>query len=142
MARLNINVDPRIELVITIKLLCDYEGLTRYDVAYSQSMRDYFSPFKTHDAVKLFKKITEHGTYSDAYLGPVLSLSNPPELTPLFPFENHEYYIRAFQDETRFRTFCELLSDFATSLPFYAHLRISSNINFKTRPSKITILHC
>lgn len=118
MARLNINVDPRIELVITIKLLCDYEGLTRYDVAYSQCMRDYFLPFKTHDAAKLFKKITEHGTYSDAYLGPVLSLSNPPELTPLFPFENHEYYIRAFQDETRFRTFYELLSDFAIQSDF------------------------
>ena len=118
MARLNINVDPRIELVITVKLLCDYEGLTRYDVAYSQSMRDYFSPFKTHEAVKLFKKITEHGTYSDAYLSPVLSLSNPPELTPQFPYENYEYYIRAFQDETRFRTFYELLSDFAIQSDF------------------------
>ena len=53
MTRLYIGVDPRIELVITIKLLCGYEGLTRYDVAYSQFMRDYFSPFKTHEAVKL-----------------------------------------------------------------------------------------
>lgn len=118
MTRLNIDVDSRIELVITVKLLCNYEGLTRYDVAYSQSMRDYFSPFKTHEAVKLFKKVTEHGTYSDAYLGPVLSLSKPPELTPLFPYENYEYYIRAFQDETRFRTFYELLSDFAIHSDF------------------------
>ncbi|MYD24487.1 MAG: DUF4932 domain-containing protein [Gemmatimonadetes bacterium] len=118
MASLNIDVDPRIELVITIKLLCDYEGLTRYDVAYSQSMRDYFSPFKTHEAVKLFKEITEHRTYSDAYLSPVLSLSKPPELTPQFPFENYEYYIRAFQDETRFRTFYELLSGFAIQSDF------------------------
>lgn len=118
MTRLNIDVDPRIELVITVKLLCDYEGLTRYDVAYSRSMRDYFSPFKTHEAVKLFKKIIEHGTYSDGYLGPVLSLSNPPELTPQYPYENYEYYIRAFQDETRFRTFYELLSDFAIHSDF------------------------
>ena len=118
MTRLSIDVDPRIELVITIKLLCDYEGLTRYDVAYSQFVRDYFSPFKSHEAVKLFRKITENGTYSDAYLGPVLSLSEPPGLTPLFPYENYEYYIRAFQGETRFRTFYKLLSDFAIQSDF------------------------
>ena len=60
MTRLNIFVDPRIELVITIKLLSDYEGLTRYDIAYSRNLRERVTPYKAHDVVKLFLKITEH----------------------------------------------------------------------------------
>jgi hypothetical protein len=56
----NVFVDPRIELLAVVQSLGDYGEqtgrLTWDDFPYKRDVMEYFSPYKDHPAVKLFKE--------------------------------------------------------------------------------------
>lgn len=80
LGKLNITVDPRIELITAIQQQSDYLRLTQFDFNYKDEMKEYFSKYKNHKAVKLFRKLSESGFSYDAppnvmlYLSSTLSL--------------------------------------------------------------------
>ena len=80
-SELQVIVDPRIELLITIQLFVpQYDGmLTRYDVQYKKRVLDRFSHYESHQAVCLFKEIIAEGIFSHIYPRTMLHLGNPPD---------------------------------------------------------------
>ena len=52
---LNIMVDPRIELLISVQLNSDYSRLTQFEPQYKSRMQEYFKSFKKHAAVSNFR---------------------------------------------------------------------------------------
>ena len=121
----NITVDSRIELLAVVQLLSGYDKryrlITRYDFPYKQDVREYFSTYKNHAAVKLFDEMSADGFSFDAPPAAMLYLSKPPELTIERPFT--EYLNKRAGGAERLKKFIELLRDFAKETEFAAFFR-------------------
>ena len=114
MTHLNVSVDPRIELLLVVQLLSEYDGLTKFDIGFISTVNDWFSSYSQHDAVKMFRDITSEGIYFDAYPTAMLYLSDPPELSqmPSFDNQNDTYVAHAFGGTNKVSEFAALLRDF------------------------------
>ena len=114
MTHLNVSVDPRIELLLVVQLLSEYDGLTKFDIGFISTVNDWFSLYSQHDAVKMFRDITSEGIYFDAYPTAMLYLSDPPELSqmPSFDNQNDTYVAHAFGGTNKGSEFAALLRDF------------------------------
>lgn len=114
-------VDPRIELMSAIQLLSGYSLVTDHDFPYKRDVRVYFSPYAEHPAVKLFGEMSERFFSFDRVPKAMLSLSEPPALTPRMKvssmillaaggrdqFERLVAALREFAVETEFMRFFE-----------------------------------
>jgi len=56
--KLNISIDPRMELLSTVQLLSDYFVVNR-NLNYSKEVLDYFKDFSELEAVKITNKLYE-----------------------------------------------------------------------------------
>ncbi len=116
----NIKVDPRIELLAVVQFLSGYDEryrlITDFDFPYKQDVREYFSTFKNHSAVKLFDRMSADGFSFDAPPAAILYLSKPPELTIELPFT--KYLSKRAGGLERLNKFVELLRDFAEETEF------------------------
>lgn len=121
----NIKVDPRIELLAVVQFLSGYDEryrlITNFDFPYKQDVREYFSAFKNHSAVKLFDRMSADGFSFDAPPAAMLYLSKPPELTIELPFT--EYLSKRAGGAERLNKFVELLRDFAEETEFVAFFK-------------------
>jgi hypothetical protein len=81
--RIEVRVDPRVELLAVVQLLAGYEStglITRQAVAYKAAAREWFGPLAGHAAPRLFAEMWPEGFTFDAPVAAVLHCSPPPEL--------------------------------------------------------------
>jgi hypothetical protein len=81
--RLEVKIDPRIELMAVTEVLADYGWtglLSKQDTAYRRDVDAWFAPFKQHAAVKRFAELAKTGYNFDGPAGTMICLSAPPEL--------------------------------------------------------------
>ncbi|MCM1991256.1 DUF4932 domain-containing protein [Oceanirhabdus seepicola] len=127
---INVFVDPRIELLAAVQLISDYDKITglitRKEFQYKKDMKDYFSKFSSHEAVKLFNKMSKNGFNYDAPPTAMLYLSNPLNVSKKQDFddyiikraggfknlENFYLALSKFAGDTNFNEFYESHTDF------------------------------
>ena len=85
--KLQISIDPRMELLASIHLLSNNRDLANRDTPYSKDIINYFEDFSTHNAVKLTENLRSF-TY-DAPVTFMLYLSQPPELAQRIEFSDY-----------------------------------------------------
>ena len=77
---LNIIVDPRLELLSIVQFISDYDKkynlMTDYDFKFKKEVKEHFSSFKNHEAVKLFNKLSDKGFTFDAPATIMLYMDN------------------------------------------------------------------
>lgn len=116
----SITVDSRIELLAVVQFLSDYDKrhgmITRFEFPYKQDVREYFSKFRNHPAVKLFDQMSAENFSFDAPPATMLYLSEPPELNPRLSFT--EYLNKRAGGVDRLNKFVGLLRDFAEETKF------------------------
>ena len=87
--KLQISIDPRMELLATVQLLSNYPVINR-DLSYSKEILTYFEPFSSQEAVLLTNSLLQnHGFSYDAPVTFMLYLSQPPELEPQIKFSDY-----------------------------------------------------
>lgn len=77
-----VTVDPRIEMLVAVELFGGYEDLgllTPYDVAYKREVQEYFAPYQDHQAVRLFREMSDNGFRYSAPVEAMLALDGPPD---------------------------------------------------------------
>lgn len=119
--KLNISVDPRMELLSAVQVISDYPTVNR-NPAYSNNLKQYFGKYNNLEATKLTAKLAdEYGFVYDAPVNLMLCLSQVPELKLEHPFserlierasgkENLEQYSAALHDfafDSHFNEFWE-----------------------------------
>jgi hypothetical protein len=81
--RIEVRVDPRIELLSVTQILADYGStglLANQRSAYRRDVDEWFAPFREHPAVKRLAELFKAGYSYDAPLLTMICLSKPPEL--------------------------------------------------------------
>lgn len=124
--KLNISVDPRMELLSIIQILSQYKIIER-DNSYSRGILKEFKDFSSHEAILLTDKLMDnHGFSYDAPVTFMLYLSQPPELLERSGFSdylieragglenlnNYRTSIEKFARETDFIEFWNSKTDF------------------------------
>jgi hypothetical protein len=133
----NISIDPRIELLAVVQFLSLYQLITSLDFPYKRSVSEYFSPFRNHPAVSIFKQMSALSFNFDAPPAAMLFLSNPPDLDIQIPFS--DYIKQRAGGEERLNQFVEALRDFAVESQFMVffsahevtYLQIVDNTNYE-----------
>ena len=125
--KLQISIDPRMELLSTIQLLSNYPEISR-NTSYSKEILNYFEPFSSQEAIIITDSLRQKYDFSfDAPVAFMLYLSQPPELEQQFAFSDYllrrsgrgnnlEYYrksIKQFAETSNFETFWN------NKIPFY-----------------------
>ena len=125
--KLQIFIDPRMELLTTIQLISNYPMVDR-NMSYSKDVIKYFKSFKTQKAVKMTNQLLkEHGFCYDAPVALMLYLSQLPELKLNIPYSDYligrsggrnnlEQYrknIKEFSEKSNFAAFWN------SKIPFY-----------------------
>jgi len=109
--KLNIMVDPRIELLSSVQINSAYPLLTKLDFSYRRNMEKYFDDFKNHEAVRMFSRLSRNGFSYDAPPTLMLHLTNPPELKKVIPYMDNIRYRGADDNE---------MDDFVSKLQKYS----------------------
>ena len=99
--RINIGIDPRIELYSVVLYLSDFRGLkneqgviearvvTDLDFSYKREVERRFSPFKGHGVVNIYSEMATRGLFRFGHPPSVmLHLSNPPLLEERIPIDD------------------------------------------------------
>jgi hypothetical protein len=106
---LNIIIDPRIELLTAAQYISKYNDMTHqmtdYDFSYSRDVKEYFSGFSTHSAVKVINELAQAGFTHDA----------PPEAMLYLPLTSDKKDI-AFNDYLIGRSSKSKLDKFASCI--------------------------
>lgn len=125
--KLQISIDPRIELLTTVQLLSNYHVINR-EMSYSKDIMTYFKSFSLQKAVGMTDSLLQkYGFSYDAPVTFMLYLSQVPELKTQIPFSkyllersgegnNLEQYrksIKQFAETSDFETFWK------SKIPFY-----------------------
>lgn len=129
--RVNVVVDPRIELLTVVQLLADWEMkstfVTGLDYSYTRDVTAYFSQYASHAAPVMYPDMLAFGFAYDAPVQTMLHYSNPPELKPIAAMpdqllrrcggaENLEKLMTTLRD---FAIRTDFMSFFAAHRPFY-----------------------
>ncbi len=86
--KLNITVDPRMELLSAVQVISDYPTINR-KVPYSNELMQFFGRYNSLEACQLTSQLA--ADYEFAYDGPadfILRLSQVPELKAVHPFSD------------------------------------------------------
>jgi len=125
--KLQISIDPRMEILTTIQLLANYPVVNR-DLPYSRDILNYFESFSSQEAVVMTNSLLQN--YGFSYDAPVifmLYLSELPKLEPKIVYtdylkgrsgegDNLEQYrkaIKQFAETSNFEAFWN------SKIPFY-----------------------
>ena len=121
--RLNIFIDPRMELLGAIQIAADYKdkddgcNLVTKNTPYSNEVKAYFESMKKSEAVELTNKLVEN--YGFNYDSPVtfmLYLSQPRQLKEVISYS--EYLIRRAGGKDNLRLYRDAIYDFAKKSDF------------------------
>lgn len=116
-----IGVDPRIELLSAIQVLSDYGEtypgvLTRGDFEYINQIKQYFKPYTSHAAVKLFTEMYESGFSYDAPPSAMLYYSQSTDLKQIVPLT--DYLLGRAGGQEKIDEFINALRQFAEDTNF------------------------
>ena len=121
-------VDPRIELLSVVQLLCDdYIGfngkaiMSQVESTYKQQALEYFAEYKEHQAVKLVGEMSKNGFWYGHPPRAVLCLSAFPELKTRFPLDNLALTLAG--GELKLQEFYDALHSFAHESNFTVFFR-------------------
>jgi hypothetical protein len=82
------SVDERVELLsIVFRLAGNFEYNLDRLPGYSTDIDRWFAPYRNHPAVQMARSLGQRGIRYDAVMAMAISLSFPPDLTPLVPFQ-------------------------------------------------------
>lgn len=114
--KLNISVDPRMELLSAVQVISDYHTINRKP-AYCNNLKQYFGKYKTHEATKMTTKLaSEYGFVYDAPVNLMLCLSQVPELKTEHPFSDR--LIERASGRDKLEKYSAALHDFALDSHF------------------------
>ena len=86
--KLNITVDPRMELLSAVQVISDYPTINR-KASYSTELMQFFGRNNSHEACQLTGQLaTDYDFASDAPADFILRLSQVPELKIVHPFSD------------------------------------------------------
>ena len=132
--KLDVHVDPRIELYETVLNLGPFRGLknedgvvearvvTPFDFAYQREVEKRFSPFKDHPAVKIYGEMATQGLFRFGHPPSVmLHLSDPPGLEEKIPID--DFLVKMAGDRGKLTEFIEAMRGFARDSDFMAFFR-------------------
>ena len=126
--KLNISIDPRMEILAAIHSLSSNADLSNRNLPYSGEILNYFESFSSHEAVNFTESLLQNYGFSyDAPVAFMLHLSQPSELERNVVFseyilkrsgegDNLEQYrkaIKQFADASNFEAFWN------SKIPFY-----------------------
>ena len=114
-----IKVDPRIELLAVIQSLTPWvktNGFTHLDFQYYQDVKNHFSPYKNHRAVKWMKDNIKKNFCYDAPPAAMIHLSDPPDMKAVIPFS--DYLLGRGGGEKNLGRMVEYFNEFAEDSKF------------------------
>lgn len=115
--RINISVDPRLELLASVELNSGFYNIVDYNMEYKNDMRRYFGKFKNHGVIKIFRKLSKDGLYVDIPPHFMIHLSEVPELKVEYIID--EEIIKLFtKDQETTTLFLEELRNYAVQSNF------------------------
>ena len=114
--RIEVSVDPRIELLCVVQCLAGYEQLGTAGTAYRREVLERFAPWQSHPAVTLFARMAREGFTRDAPPAMMLRLAEPPALELRAPFS--VYIETSAGGRERLFAFLDSLRDFAAESRF------------------------
>ncbi len=117
--KLNITVDPRIELLSVVQYLSGYGDfglITRFDFKYKNEVIKYFTPYKEQEAIKLFSEMSQESFAFDAPPTAMLFLSDPPALKIKIPIT--QYIVERAGSKEALEKFIDALRKFAVETKF------------------------
>ena len=86
--KLNITVDPRMELLSAVQMIADYPTINR-KALYSTELMQFFDKYNTHEASLLTSQLANQYDFTyDAPVDLMLRLSQVPELKVIHPFSD------------------------------------------------------
>ncbi len=115
-ARIEVSVDPRIELLAVVQCLAGYEQLGGAGLSYRREALERFAPWRAHPAVTLFARMAREGFTHDAPPAVMLRLAEPPALELRAPFS--VYLETRAGGRRQLFAFLDSLRDFATESRF------------------------
>jgi hypothetical protein len=134
-ARIEVSVDPRIELLAVVECLAGYDQLGGGDLAYRREVLRQFAPWRAHPAVTLFARMAREGFTRDAPPAVMLRLAEPPELELRAPFS--VYVENCAGGRGRLFAYLDSLRDFAAESRFMefhaAHAELFRGLVLETR---------
>jgi hypothetical protein len=117
-AKLEIRVDPRIELLAVMQSLTTWsnsKGFTNLDFQYYRDVKKHFGPYKNHRAVRWLQDNLNKGGWGgwnyDAPPRAMLHLSNLPDMKVSIPFS--QYLLSRGNGEKNLNSMVDLFNDFA-----------------------------
>jgi tetratricopeptide (TPR) repeat protein len=118
---MDIVIDQRMELLTSLEFLSNcvdpgFMALTKFETSYKKDFIKYFSPYKDHQAVELYTKMSISGFSLDGSAAAMFHLSNPPYLKIERPFE--EWMIQRANGKDQLENFIHLLREFAIETRF------------------------
>lgn len=124
---LQINIDPRTELLAVVQYLAGYGQrfplLTDFDLSYKAEIETAFQTFRGHPAVTLFDQMSST-FHADAPPAAMFHLSEPPVLAVEVPFT--DYLVKRAGGTDRLEQFIVALRDFAQESLFMDFYRAHS----------------
>ncbi len=115
-SRINVSVDPRIELLAVVQHLSGYDILVQDALQYKDAVEKRFGDFRDHAAVRLFGEMRTDGFSYDAPPTAMLCVCAPPELAVQVAFTN--YLARRAGGRERLEDFIKALRSFAEESDF------------------------
>lgn len=113
--KLNLSIDPRIELLSVIQSLSFYPRIQR-DNPYYNTIQTHFQAFKNSDAVLLTNKLSKIGFSYDAPIEFVLHLTQPNECKRSLAYSENS--INRAEGYTNLNNYQKALHQFATKTDF------------------------
>jgi hypothetical protein len=114
--RIEVSVDPRIELLAVVQSLARDEHLGTLRLGYRREVLERFAPWRAHPAVTLYARMAREGFTRDVPPAAMLRLSEPPLLELRAPFS--VYVETRAGGRERLFAFLDSLRDFAAESRF------------------------
>lgn len=113
--KLNISVDPRLELLSVIQGISDYQHIQR-DNSYFNTVKSYFASSADLQAISITNKLAGIGFSYDAPVAFILHLTYPGECKPYLPYS--DYLIKRAQGEQHLNEYQQAIHEFAVKTKF------------------------
>ena len=113
--KLNISVDPRLELLCAIQGMSDYQYIQR-DNSYFNAVKSYFASFTDLQAIPITNKLAGIGFSYDAPVAFMLYLTCSGECKPRLPYA--DYLIKRAQGEQYLNEYQQAIHEFAVKTNF------------------------
>jgi hypothetical protein len=113
--KLNVSIDPRVELLSAIQSISNYPNIRRNN-SYYNAVKTRFAPYAKMQAVSLTDELAKIGFLHDAPVEFMLYLSQPNECKPRLPYS--DYLINRAQGKQYLNNYQKAIHEFSTKTAF------------------------